>query len=398
MKKKAKKRKTDQALPPETTAAVEGLLHDLKTHEEGAEPLETSLQKLQSQFGISAERDMAIVNAMGSIPTERTAKLLQSLLESVSDKRIVKGIKRSLYRIEQRGIPTGPVEKARRESSILRPLAEEQAKGFISAVDSEGGQIVFLTVPRKPMGLYLLQGILNDTRGMIEFNRVETTKKGFREFYESLRGPGQFPVVEIDPGYCRYRLEEAAQLTEHRGESIPASYLASKRDLQRLERTETPPALLFLDEKEILADPRLLRNSANLFQIEPFSSWFLPREEVQKYADLIEEAEASRLVLNPAQKEARLQEAYRKALIDLFPEERRLLYRRRLEEMAYVLFKQGEKDSARAALAASIDLRSVIASLEPNPFLLNLVIRSIYAIVAQDMEKKKEEPSLIVKP
>ena len=192
--------------------------------------------------------------------------------------------------------------------------------------------------------------------------------------------------------------EEATQLTEQRGESIPASYLTSKRDLQRLERTETTPALLFLDENEIQADPRLLKNSANLFQIEPFSSWFLPREEAQKYAELIEEAEDSRLVLNPAQKEIRLQEAYRKALVDLFPEERRLLYRKRLEEMAYVLLKEGKEDSARTALAASIDLRSVIASLEPNPFLLNLVTRSIYAIVARDMEKKKAEPSFIVKP
>jgi hypothetical protein len=397
MKKKAKKRKTE-ALAPETAGAVEGLLHDLKSHEDEGESLETSLQKIQSQLGVSAERDMTIVNAMGSIPTERTAKVLQALLESTSDKRIVKGIKRSLYRIEQRGISTEPVGKASQPPPILHPLPQEQAKGFISAVDPGGGQIVFLTVSRKPKGLYLLQGIVSDTRGLIEFNRVETTKKGFREFHQSLREPGQLPIVEIDPGYCRFRLEEAAQLTEQRGESIPAPYLTSKRDLQTLERTETPPVLLLLDEKEIQADPRLLKNSANLFQIEPFSSWFLPREEVQKYAALVEEAGDSRLVLNPAQKEARLQEAYRKALVDLFPEERRLLYRKRLEEMAYVLLKEGKEDNPRAALAASIDLRSVITSLEPNPFLLNLVTRSIYAIVAQDMEKKKAESPLIVKP
>ena len=66
--------------------------------------------------------------------------------------------------------------------------------------------------------------------------------------------------------------------------------------------------------------------------------------------------------------------------------------------MAYILLKEGTEDRAKAALAASIDLRSALTALEPNPFLLNLVTRSIYAIVAENMEKRKTEPSLIVKP
>jgi len=66
--------------------------------------------------------------------------------------------------------------------------------------------------------------------------------------------------------------------------------------------------------------------------------------------------------------------------------------------MAYVLLREGREGNARAALAASIDLRSPLNAFDPNPFLLNLVTRSIYSIVAQEMEKKEAEPSLIVKP
>ncbi len=206
--------------------------------------------------------------------------------------------------------------------------------------------------------------------------------------------------MEVDVGYCRFRLEEAAELTSKRGGSPPSAYISSKREIEKIERVETPPVFLLLDEKEVQENTSLLGGTADLFQNELFSSWFLPAEEVQTYAKLIQEAEESRLVLNPAQKEQRLQETYRKALIELFTEERRLLYRRRLEEMAYVLLKEGHDDRAKTALAASIDLRSApkALDLEPNPFLLNLVIRSIYALVARDMEKKKAEPSLVVKP
>ncbi len=398
MKKKGKRKRIRGILAPETASAVEDLLQEIQNHESKGESLETSLERIRSQFGISPEVDMAIVTALGRIPTERMARLLQILLGSVSDKGVLKAVRRSLYRIEQRGIPIEPVQEERQEPSVLRPLREDRTEGFISAVDSVGSQIVFVTLSRKPKGLYLLQGIVSDTRGLIEFNRVETTKRGFREFCESFKKPGQLPIVDVDAGHCRFLLEQAAQLTDRRGESVPASYSTSKRELERIERLERHPVFRFLDEREIQENPRLLKSSRDLFQIEWFSAWVLPREEVQKYARLVEEAEGSRLVLNPTQKEARLQEAYRKALAELFIEQRRLLYKRRLEEMAYVLFREGKEGNARAALAASIDLRSPLNPFDPNPFLLNLVTRSIYSIVAQDMEKKEAEPSLIVKP
>jgi hypothetical protein len=398
MKKKAKRKKPGQALTAENATAIENILNKLTCPEEGGDPVAASLQEIHARLGVSVESDVALVDALGAIPTERAAKLLQSLLGSTTDKRVLKAVKRSLYRIEQRGVRIQPVDKPKREHPVLRPPPEEQTRGFISAVDSEGSQIFFLTIPRKPKGLYLLQGIVNETRGLTEFNRVETTKKGFREFYQSLKEPEQLTVVEVDPGYCRFRLEQATELNRQRGAALPASYLASNRDFQKLGRHETPPALLLLDKKEIEADPRILKNSPDLFQIQPFSSWFLPREEVEKYAELLEEAEESRLVLNPAQKEARLQETYRKALVELFPEERRSLYQRRLEEMAYVLLKGGQEGRARAALAASLDMEPALTGLEPNPFLLSLVIRSIYAVVSVESEKKKTEPSLLVKP
>jgi hypothetical protein len=400
MKKKGKKKKAEKALPPETASVVKGLVQEIKDEEKGGEPLEASVQRIQSQLGESSDTAVAIVDALGSIPTERTANLLHALSRSVSDKRVLKGIKRSLYRIEQRGITIGAAERDKDEPAILRPPVEEQSRGFVSAVDSEGSQIVFLTVSRRPKGLSLLQGIVSDTRGLIEFNRVEMTKRGFKDFLQSIKKPGQLPIVDSDVGYCRFLLEEAARLTEGQGGSLPTAYRSSRRELEKMERVERHPVFLMIDEKEIEGDTRSLKSSGDLFQIEVFSSWILPPEDVQKYATLIEEAGESRLVLNPAQKEQRLQETYRKALIEVFTEERRLRYKKRLEEMAYILIKEGDEDRARAALAASIDLRSEVKALDldPNPFLLNLVIRSIYAIVAREAEKKDAEPSVIVKP
>ena len=83
---------------------------------------------------------------------------------------------------------------------------------------------------------------------------------------------------------------------------------------------------------------------------------------------------------------------------ELFTGERRLLYRRRLEEMAYVLFKLGKEEEARVSLAVAIDLEKPVNPIQPNPFLFQLVVKSIFTLLAEAYEKKVKEPSLIVKP
>jgi hypothetical protein len=398
-KKGKKKRKAKSTPPPDIASGVDRALREIAESEDKGEAFEESLGKIRSHLGTSAEKDAAIVNALGGLATSRAAWLLKTLAQSVSDKRILKIIKRSLYRIKQQGISVEPDKPEHKLRSVLHPRPREEVRGFMSAVDAEGNQLVLLTVPRKLTGLYLLQGIVNDARGLVEFHRVETTKRGFREFYQSIRESGEFPVVDVDPGHCRFLLEQAAETNTATGQALPPGYVASTRDLEELKKPEVAPIYHALDERSIEEDPKFLQRSPELFEIDPFSSWILPQDEVQRYAELVQEAEESRLVLNPAQKETRLQEVYRKALAELFPEERRKRYKRRLEETAYVLLKNGQEDSARLALAASLDLRSGILDLKPNPFLLNLVIRSIYTLVIKDTEERREdEPSLIVKP
>ena len=133
--------------------------------------------------------------------------------------------------------------------------------------------------------------------------------------------------------------------------------------------------------------------------MEGIFNWVLEPKDVEPYVRAVREAEESRIALNPTQKEEWLQGIYRRALEELFPGERRLLYKRRLEEMAYILFKLDRSDEAKRCLAAALDLEKEINALNPNPFLFQLVITSIYSVMAAERERKAEkEPSLIIRP
>ena len=111
------------------------------------------------------------------------------------------------------------------------------------------------------------------------------------------------------------------------------------------------------------------------------------------------EAEKSHIVLTPQQKDARLSSLYREALEGLFPEEQRLLWKRRLEEVAYILWKQGHEKEACRAVRAAIDLTTPFSPIDPNPFCWNLLLKSLYGLLETERgEREQEEKSSLIIP
>jgi hypothetical protein len=66
--------------------------------------------------------------------------------------------------------------------------------------------------------------------------------------------------------------------------------------------------------------------------------------------------------------------------------------------MAYLLFKWGRGEEARVALAVALDLKQQANLLQPNPFLFQLVVRSIFTLLSEAYEKKTKDFSLIKRP
>ena len=66
--------------------------------------------------------------------------------------------------------------------------------------------------------------------------------------------------------------------------------------------------------------------------------------------------------------------------------------------MAYVLLKLGRDEEAKISLSAAMDLEKPLNPIQPNPFLFQLVVKSIFSLFAEAHETKAKEVSLIVKP
>jgi len=333
-----------------------------------------------------------------AIPDRVIGRLLHRMYEVTQDKKVRKIIKRSLYRLKSKGIPVEEILHDK-ESPILRPLQGDPKEGFASGIDFLGYRFLWLIIPHPGRGLTVIHGIVSDREGIVDFSREEMTRKAFKSFFEEVQEKNPFPFVDMEPSYVAFLFTQAYQLNLDRKENPPQDYLRSKSEVEGVKKDYARPLIystFFTDD--MAGDDQILRKGGDLLKADLFSSWRVEEEQIRPYADEVWEAEQSKIVLNPTQKEVRFQGIYQKALAELFSGERKFLYQRRLEEMAYVLFKLGRKEEAKISLSAAMDLERPLNPIQPNPFLFQLVIKSIFSLLAEAYEKKSKEVSLIVKP
>jgi hypothetical protein len=365
---------------------------------EEEKPDDEIFQSLRPFWGKDTRTDGIVAEHLAAIPHVKTAKLLHRMLEMTKEKKVRKIIKRALYRLKGRGIPVEEVFSDK-EISILRPLKGERKEGFGSGIDFLGQRLLLLVIPHAGRGLAVKQGVVSDTKGLIDFSEEEMTRRGFRGFFEEVKEKNPFPFVEMEPSYAGFLFTQAYQLTHEKGGTLSQDYLRSKGEIEGIKKEyERPLIYSCLQRDEMIGDDWFLRRGGDLLKADIFYSWRIEEDLIQPYADEVWEAEESKIVLNQTQKEARFQGIYQKAMSELFSAGRRFLYQRRLEEMAYVLLKLGREEEAKISLSVAIDLEKPLNVIQPNPFLLQLVTKSIFTLLAEAYEKKSKEPSLIVKP
>jgi hypothetical protein len=339
-----------------------------------------------------------LAESMVAIRDRVTGELLRRMFGVTRDKKIRKTIKRSLYRLRSKGIAVEEIGSDQ-ERSILRPLQTDRREGLASGIDSLGYRLLWLVIPHRGGGLTVMRGVVSDTEGIVDFSQDEMTRKGFRNFFEEVQEKNPIPTVEMESSYVAFLFSQAYRLNLNKKGNPPQDYLHAKSEIENIKKDYAKPLIYsFLHSEDIAGDDRLPRRGGDLLKTDFFSSWKIEEDQVQPYANEVWEAEESKIVLHPAQKEARFQGIYQKALTELFSGERKFLYQRRLEEMAYVLLKLGREEEAKICLSVAMDLEKPLHPIQPNPFLFQLVVKSIFGILKEGYEKKSKDVSLIAKP
>jgi len=393
MGKKRKYKKVDTL----SGEKIDQILHEIEAAQGQKVTPEELLLMVSSYLDKEPFLTIPLIEALARIPNAETAQLLTGMLAQVEEKWVAKSIKRTLYKLRQRGVRWE--EKPSRDEPILRPPKPAEPEGYLGAIDSTGSRIIVIAKPQHLRGLPVVISIVNDLEGIQEFNLREFSKKGFDEFLENSLSSADFPIVTAPAAYCVHLLREASSVSRRISKPLPQGYHEAENEFKDSTWDDPSPIIYqFINEDEVKDRVHLLKESSKLHEIMPFFAWFLPGQELQGYVSSITEAQESKIVLTPEQKDERINGIYMKALHEVFPENKRLLWKRRLEEMAYILLKTGKEEEATLAVSAAIDLQKPFSSIDPNPFIWNLLLKSLYMVIEGDYEEKGKEFSLIVTP
>ncbi|HEY3176623.1 MAG TPA: hypothetical protein VGK94_12785 [Candidatus Polarisedimenticolia bacterium] len=367
-------------------------------------PDEELLPALIAARGEDPDADLSIADLMGSIAMEEAARhLVEWDKASPPDKDLTRMIRKSLFRLQQRGIAAAvrevpPVEPVR----IFDPV---EPAGYLSPMDGWGNRLTWLTRPRPEGGLVVLTSLIGDVTGMREVHEFFANKGQLKEIFADAAHHSAQPAA-APHRYVDWLMWDAYR----RG--VPRDEQGGGYPLLRADFYTEVPSPVASPVHELIGaagatdDERLLDESAQLFSEKEFSGWALPDDLVKLHQARFRDAQDSTLVLSKEAMTERLTGVIDKAFDEIFVGEGRALYATRLQEMAlwYLLAARDARDRSRALTCYALHraLADSQRRLKEVSFLRALAFRSfLHLLPREGAEQEGPEPtapSLIVRP
>jgi hypothetical protein len=268
----------------------------------------------------------------------------------------------------------------------------------MSPPDGGGGSLVWIAKPQPNHGLQLIQGMLHSREGLLRIAGAQVPRKELRRMARDIQTQHGATMIAIPWEYADRSLYEAYETGKARGQTG----LENFHELRSIVATGKPKQLPHpIYDKLNAAEARegAWREASRRLLDEPeLRYWVLAEPWLGAFLTQIQEAQTSRLVLNPAQKEERVAAIVREAVKELCRGANGKAFQRRMEDIALYLFATGRVVQAKLAFAVALQM----SEGDPGPldvaFLTGMVEKSFAVLLSQQKAQKAEEPSLIIKP
>ena len=357
------------------------------------------LQRLREELGKSPTRDLAVAFALGKIAEPPAVEMLIEIEKHSADKDLKKEIRRSLFKLGQRGLDISR-EEAPKGGATVGFNRPPELEAYMSAVDGAGGRLVWIVKPQPNFGLQTIQAMVNDRDGLQRVGGAQIRRKELRQMAQEIKQQHGIAMIAVPWEYADQTIYEGFEKAKSQGRTG----LENFHELRAMIHSGKPkpqdhPIYKKLDAPTV-REGAWRELSRRILDEPELRFWVLDEDFAQSFLSELQEAQMSRLVLNPMQKEERLANIVRDAVAALCSGEMGKWIQRRMEDMALYFLETERGELAKLALAVAIQIK------EGNPgplpldvsFLTGLVQKSFAVYLAQQKSRAEEEPSLIVKP
>jgi len=355
-----------------------------------AAPAAERLAKLRELRGKSPATDHAIGRALGEINDPGAAELLVEM-EADATGAMRREIRRSIYKLRQHDIEVREPEISR--GPQLTAPSETGLTGYMSPIDAEGAQIVWLVKARNQGGVTRLWGLISESEGLAGVQNHSISRRELKTQHDELEKQADVKLVEIDPQLADFILCDAYRRTPEGERGKVGTFYALRSEITG---APTPTELAHPIYSQ-LAEESAQEPALDLLKEPELQQYRIPPEQLQPYVEEVNRAEESMLVVSRSSREDRITSAIEKAIVEILRGERAMRLRRRLEDTALYMLKTGRRQQAGWAAAAAARMRDG-ADLKTVPFFKTLVQMQLGAILSAETERKQAEPRLIMTP
>ena len=340
-----------------------------------------------------------IIDFLGSRADTGAVYLLTQILTVTEDKELSKGIKKTLYRLKNKGIELASPDPL---TAVPAPTAEvplPSPTAYVTTMDPLGERLILAVKPKDDQELTILQFLVSDQKGINDLIASVTTPKDFEQYLTRMSTTKDITMVEVALDYCHLLIKESSQRNHISGTKIPANYFLWKKFFGSYDTALEKPAMYtLLPADAIQSEAPLLKRSEDLIAKYTFTFWLLDWKLLVNAYQEIHELENSPLVLSEPQKESRTHGIVQKTAQAFFDDKNRLLFQRRLEESAYILWKTDKQDDAKSAFAAALAFAPEGVPSDSHPFALKTVEKNLAFLKEQSQKEKRSESGQIILP
>jgi hypothetical protein len=361
-------------------------------------PVPDVVSRLKAQFGKARESDLAVIFSLGKIFDATALDALGEIEGQTNDKDLKKEIRRSLFKLAQKGLVVRHEETA---SPKPVPLFEREVEteAYMSAVDGGGGRLIWIAKAQPSHGLQVIQAMLHDNEGLLRFGGMHMRRKELRKMADEIKQQHGITMISIPWEFADQIVYEGYERAKARGQSGLQNFHEIRSIIATGKPKEVTHPIYGKLNAEQVCDGAWRELSRRLLDEPELRYWILTDEWFQAFLPQLQEAQTSRLVLNPLQKEERFNAIARDAVKALCSGENGTAFKRRMEDMALYFFETDRPDAAKLALAVALQ----VGEGDPGPldvsFLTGLVQKSFAFFMSQEKAKQEEEQSsLIIKP
>ena len=342
--------------------------------------LEAALRWLAREHGVAAlpilrrclagrpEHAIAAAQALGTLAVPEAVEALEDAGGRAPTKALRTAARRALYRLRQVGVERGA------PAAPPPPPEVTPAEAWVSAVDGTGSRGLWLTLAGPHGERTLLQAILSEDVGLVDFSAGPLAKKRVEARLRALRAESPLPWVAAPAVWGWATLARAAARARAAGRSVPVELT---RWIERLGTPDAEPAPIHARLPVGPDDAAGLERSASLLAFRELTGWFLEPGSVASAGVEWLQAQQSRLVVSDQIKAERLAALIDRVIETHFDAGARHRWQFRLEEQAYVLLALGRVEDARTAVAVARALADPEHPLRRVPFLRALAERSL---------------------